>query len=199
MSVTVIVYDLYMSRWDPDARGRMERVALDLFLTDGYDQVTAADIAARAGLSERTFFRHFSDKREVLFGDAAHLQEVVVNALASSELPASARLDAAVAALGSAGSLFDDRAAIAQLRNEVIAADERLQEREHHKLAALTAAMAETMERRGADEIQAAVIAQAAIAVFRVAFARWIVDPKARPFRDSLYEAYGVLRSVVTT
>ena len=61
----------YMSRWDPNARGRLEKAALELFRERGFDQTTTAEIAERAGLTERTFFRHFADKREVLFGGRA--------------------------------------------------------------------------------------------------------------------------------
>jgi len=56
-----------MSRWNPNARGRLEQAAYELFLDRGYEQTTVADIARRAGLTERTFFRHYADKREVLF------------------------------------------------------------------------------------------------------------------------------------
>ena len=64
-----------MSRWEPDARGRLERAALELYGERGFEQTTVAEIAARAGLTERTFFRHFADKREVLFGGAGQLQD----------------------------------------------------------------------------------------------------------------------------
>ena len=59
-----------MGRWEPDARDRLERAALELFVEHGFDPVTVPEITARAGLTTRTFFRHFADKREVLFADA---------------------------------------------------------------------------------------------------------------------------------
>ena len=67
MSVTAIKYDRGMTRWEPNARGRLERAALELYGERGFEQTTVAEIAERAGLTERTFFRHFADKREVLF------------------------------------------------------------------------------------------------------------------------------------
>ena len=74
MSTAVIVYDGVMGRWEPDARGRLAKAALELYSEQGFDQTTVEDIARRAGLTERTFFRHFSDKREVLFSGASALE-----------------------------------------------------------------------------------------------------------------------------
>ena len=88
MSASVITYDLGMSRWEPDARGRLEQAALELFVERGFEQTTVAEIAQRAGLTERTFFRHFADKREVLFAGAGALQELLVRGVAQA--PASA-------------------------------------------------------------------------------------------------------------
>ena len=61
-----------MSRWEPDARGRLEKAALALYGERGFENTTVAEIADRAGLTERTFFRYFTDKREVLFAGAGH-------------------------------------------------------------------------------------------------------------------------------
>ena len=74
MSAAVIGYDQAMGRWEPNARGRLEQAALELYVERGFEQTTVAEIAQRAGLTERTFFRHFADKREVLFQGAASLQ-----------------------------------------------------------------------------------------------------------------------------
>ena len=94
MSVPVIAYHRGMSRWEPDARGRLERVAMELFVERGFEQTTVAEIAQRAGLTERTFFRHFADKREVLFSGAGALAEFLVRAVAQAP-DSSAPLDAA--------------------------------------------------------------------------------------------------------
>src|ERR1035441_631438 len=98
MSVSVIRYDQAMGRWEPNARGRLEQAALELYVERGFEQTTVAEIAQRAGLKERTFFRHFADKREVLFQGAASLQELLVNAVASTP-ESSAPIDAVAAAL----------------------------------------------------------------------------------------------------
>src|SRR5580704_11732687 len=97
-----------MSRWEPNSRGRLQEAALALYTERGFDQTTAAEIAARAGLTERTFFRHFADKREVLFGGSALLQERIVSGVAGAPagctpLEAVAHgLDAAAVLLGEA-------------------------------------------------------------------------------------------------
>src|SRR5258708_35332057 len=73
-----------MGRWQPDSRGRLQEAALALFAERGFDKTTAAQIADRAGVTERTFFRHFADKREVLFGGSAVLQERIVAGVAGA-------------------------------------------------------------------------------------------------------------------
>ena len=70
MSAAVIAYDQGMGRWEPDARGRLERAAMELYIERGFEQTTVTEIARRAGLTQRTFFRHYADKREVLFAGA---------------------------------------------------------------------------------------------------------------------------------
>src|SRR5216684_277745 len=102
MSVAVNTYDLAMSRWGPDARGRLAQAALELYVERGFDQTTVAEIANRAGLTERTFFRHFADKREVLFWGQGALRELLVSTVASA--PARCSRSAATAP-GSAGPL----------------------------------------------------------------------------------------------
>src|SRR4051812_5557079 len=94
-------YDRLMGRWEPGARGRLTRAALELYLDPGYEQTTVADIAARAGVTERTFFRHFADKREVLFDGSAEFQATVLAAIAAAPATASA-LAGAVAGMDAA-------------------------------------------------------------------------------------------------
>src|SRR4249919_2871497 len=97
-----------MSRWQPNARGRLEQAALELYTERGFDQTTVADIAARAGLTERTFFRYFADKREVLFARSSDLQDGLVEAVVNAP-PDVAPFDAIAGALGAAAALFDER------------------------------------------------------------------------------------------
>jgi AcrR family transcriptional regulator len=163
-----------MSRWGPDARGRLAQAALELYGERGFDQTTAAEIANRAGLTERTFFRHFADKREVLFAGSAELQKLLVDAVASA--PTSATPIAAVtAALMAAGGPFnEERRSYARERRAVIAANAELRERELIKMASLASAIADALRRRGVSDPAASLTAEAGIAVFRVTFDRWV-------------------------
>src|SRR5580700_10488012 len=97
-----------MVRWEPDSRGRLAQAAMDLYGEQGFDRTTVAEIAERAGLTERTFFRHFTDKREVLFFGAQALQDLLVSTVVNA--PASATpLDAVTRALEAAGQMFAER------------------------------------------------------------------------------------------
>jgi AcrR family transcriptional regulator len=184
-----------MGRWKPDGLGRLEEAALALFGERGYENTTVAQIAARAGLTERTFFRYFTDKREVLFWGSRTLQELMVNALINAP-PSAAPLEAVAAALDAAGTALQDRFEIARRRHTVIAASAELRERELIKLASLAAALADALRRRGTNGPTATLTAEAGIAVFRVAFERWVTEitPKELPslIRESLEELRGV-------
>jgi AcrR family transcriptional regulator len=182
-----------MGRWEPDARGRLERAALELYLENGYDQTTVAEIAGRAGLTERTFFRHFTDKREVLFrGD--ELAQAMADAIDSAP-EGTAPLDAVAAALDSTSGFFRDRRPHARTRQTVINANPALQERELIKLASLATTMADALRRRGVGDATAGLLAQTGVAVFKVAFERWLDDPADRPLPDLIGESLAELRS----
>ncbi len=184
-----------MSRWEPNARGRLEQAALELYVERGFEQTTVAAIAQRAGLTERTFFRHFADKREVLFWGAGALQELVVRAVASA--PASAApIDAIATALETIGTLLEERRDGARQRQAVIAANAELQERELKKLAALAAAMADALRQRDVTEPSASLAAEAGIAVFRIAFARWIDDTNLGELSQLIRESLDALKAV---
>jgi AcrR family transcriptional regulator len=162
-----------MSRWQPNARGRLEQAALELYAERGFDQTTVAEIAERAGLTERTFFRHFADKREVLFWGQHALIDLVTNHIADAPANASP-IDMVRGALQAVGELLVDRRDHARRRQAVITANPGLQERELIKLASLAAAMAQGLQRRGVSEPIAALTAETAVAVFKVAFVRWL-------------------------
>lgn len=162
-----------MGRWEPNARGRLMQAAFALYGERGFEQTTVAEIAERAGLTERTFFRHFADKREVLFAGAAALQDLLVSAVA--EAPESlAPFDAAAAGLEAAGAFIQEGGELAGERQAIIAASVELQERELIKLAALAGALAEALRGRGVQEPAASLTAEAGIAVFKVAFERYV-------------------------
>src|ERR1700741_3817614 len=119
-----------MGRWEPNARGRLEQAAWELYRERGFDQTTVAEIAKRAGLTERTFFRYFADKREVLFYGSGMLQERLVGG--GSPLPAGVG-----SPLGAAGEPVEEIRDFSRRRQSVVAANPELRERELIKLAAL--------------------------------------------------------------
>lgn len=183
-----------MARWDPDGRGRLRQAAFELFAARGYDDTTVEEIAKRAGLTERTFFRHFSDKREVLFAGSAQLQEAMVGAVASA--PASlSPIDAAVAGIEAGGAQLPD-VATARQRQAIISAHPELQERELIKFASLSTAIAETLRERGLDEPAASLTAEVALAVFRTAFERWVDEANRRSFPELVRDSLDQLKAV---
>jgi AcrR family transcriptional regulator len=185
-----------MSRWEPDSRGRLQEAALALYSERGFDQTTAAEIAARARVTERTFFRHFADKREVLFGGSELLREQIVAGVAGapagqSPLEAVARgLDVAAALLG------EGRRDLTAQRQAVIAANPELRERELAKLADYAAAVAATLRRRGVGELQAILAAEAGMSVLRVALGRWASSDDDRSLPVIMTGALAELRAV---
>ncbi len=146
---------------------------MELYGERGFEQTTVAEIAARAGLTDRTFFRHFADKREVLFWGAAALQELFVSTVASAP-DSAAPIDAVAAALEAAGAALQERREGARQRQAIITANAELQERELIKLAALASALAGALRQRGVADPTASLTAEAGIAVFKVAFERWV-------------------------
>jgi AcrR family transcriptional regulator len=184
-----------MGRWEPDARGRLAQAALELYNERGFEQTTVAEIAKSAGLTERTFFRHFADKREVLFAGAASLQELLVRTVAGAADPLTP-IDAIAAALEAAAAQLQENRDFAQRRQAVIVANPELQERELIKLAALSAALAEALRQRGVTDPAASLTAEAGIAVFKVAFERWITAANQRGFPQLIGESLDELKAV---
>lgn len=176
-----------MSRWKPDARGRLERAALELYNQKGFHATTVSEIAARAELTERTFYRHFADKREVLFPAGNPLADTLADATAAApeQLPP---LEAIAHALTEAAPAFEERADLVRQRQTVIAANPGLQERELAKLAALVTALADALRERGVEAPAAALAAEIGMAMFKVAFGRWVTDPDRRPLAQHVRE-----------
>jgi len=195
MTVTAVIARIdLMGRWQPDARGRLRQAAFELYGERGFDQTTVAQIAERAGLTERTFFRHFADKREVVFSGEVH--RVLVSAVADA--PAAARpIDAITDALEAAGAVLDQRHDLTRRRQAVIAANPSLQEREQIKLATLAADMAAALRARGVEPSPARLAADAGVAVWNAAFERWIDEDERRDFGLLASDALAELRAVV--
>jgi AcrR family transcriptional regulator len=185
-----------MGRWEPNSRGRLEKAALELYGERGYEQTTVAEIAQRAGLTERTFFRHFADKREVLFGGSELLKDLLVDGIATAPEPLIP-VDAVAAALQAAAAFMQDGRERAMLRQVVIDANPELQERELIKLATLSAAVAEALRAHGVPDLRAALAAETGLAVFKVAFTRWIRETDPPPLADVIRETFGELTTQV--
>jgi AcrR family transcriptional regulator len=111
-----------MGRWEPDARGRLAKAAMALYAEQGFEQTTVAEIAARAGLTERTFFRHFADKREVLFYGMERLRDLLARAVADAPASATA-MDAVGAAFEAAGAMFQENPERVRLRDAIVSAN----------------------------------------------------------------------------
>ena len=200
MSVTVITcprgtYHGGMVRWEPNAQGRLGQAAFELFVERGFEQVTVAEIAERAGLTERTFFRYFADKREVLFAGAEGFQELFVSTVAGAS-DTAAPIDAVAGALYAAAALFMEREEGVRRRAAIIAAHPELRERELIKLATVAAAVADALRRRGVSDPAASLTAEAGLAVFRIAFERWIGAPEGPGLDKLIRESLEELRAV---
>jgi AcrR family transcriptional regulator len=188
-----------MGRWEPNARGRLAQAALTLYAEQGFEQTTAAEIAGAAGLTERTFFRHFADKREVLFYGTDAMRDLIAAAIADAP-PAAAALDAVGLALRAVGTTVQENHGIARLRAQIVSANPELRERELVKLAEVAGAAAGALRDRGVPGPAASLAAELGVAVYKVAFARWVsADGQPdfpRVLRESLAELRGVLAGV---
>lgn len=195
MSAAVINYDRGMGRWQPGARGRLTRAALELYAERGYERTTVAEIAERAGLTERTYFRHFADKREVLFAGSTELGDAMVRAVAAA--PESATpVEAVAAGLEAAGAIFRDDREGPRRRQAIIDTTAELRERELIKMASLSAALADALRDRGVPDLTARLTAEAGIAVFKVAFGRWVNGTGPDDLTEAMRESLMELRTV---
>jgi len=184
-----------MGRWEPGARGRLAQVALELYAERGYEQTTVGDIAERAGVTERTFFRHFADKREVLFDGSGTLQTMLVAAIAQA--PADQPpLEVVGEAFAPIGRLLGETRDHAVRRAAVVAANPSLMERELLKMATLATAAAAALRERGTPAVTATVAAEAAVTAFRIGFEAWIAGPEQGDLAADVAAALDELRAL---
>jgi len=184
-----------VGRWEPDARGRLLKAAFELYGERGFDQTTVAEIAQRAGLTERTFFRHFADKREVLFAGAGALQDLLVSTVAKAP-ESMTPIEAAAAGVEAAGAAIQETGQLARQRQAIVLTSAELRERELIKLSSLAAALAHTLRRRGVEEPEASLAAEAGMAVFRIAFERWVADAAPGDLPQLIRESLERLKAV---
>lgn len=185
-----------MSRWKPDAEGRLIKAAITLFDEQGYDETTVAGIAEAVGLTKRTFFRYFSDKREVLFNGSHELMDRWIDGIDAAP-PDAGAMAAVNAGLDEVAAMFADRHTFARMRSRIIAANPELQERELIKLQSLASAIEAALVHRGVAANAAILASQAGVTVFHVAFARWVDQDDPAAFRRLMDESLEELRSVI--
>ena len=165
-----------MAGAEKDVRVRLRDAALELFRERGYDRTTAAGIAARAGVTERTFFRQFPDKREVLFDGEAILQQALTAAIADAPNRLGP-LDTLFLAFRSVVPLLEANRPFSQPWHEVVSATPALRERELAKSAALADALAAALQARGTGTLASVVAARTGMAAFAHATVVWLEDP----------------------
>ncbi len=171
---------------------------MELFSDRGYEQTTVAEIAECAGLTERTFFRHYSDKREVLFGGGTQFRDSFVGKLEQTS-DAINPLQAVTIAAQSAGAALEESRGreFAAARQRIITANPELRERELIKIADVTAAIAEVLRGRGVAEPDASMTAELGMAGFRVGFERWVAPGERRTLPGLIHEALGRVPAVI--
>jgi AcrR family transcriptional regulator len=177
-----------------DVRLRLQRAALKLFSERGFDRTTAAEIATLANVTERTYFRHFPDKREVLFGGEAAMQRSLVDAVANA--PAGlAPLPMLLEAFLSVVPMFESDRELKERRHRVISATPELQERELTKLAHLTDAITTALEHRDVPPHIASLAATCGIAMLTRVRLEWLAGD-TRDYPTLLAGAFADLASL---
>lgn len=185
-----------MGRWQPDARNRLERAAVELFTEQGFAETTVPQIAARAGLTTRTFFRHFADKREVLFGVDKEFPALVAQ-LAADAPPSLSTMMVITHGLSAAATRLEGQREYLRTRRAVIQADHGLRERELRKLSALSDAINQAFRNRGVDELTSMLAAQLAATVFSVSINRWLDQDGEHLLEYVVHDTIRALRSII--
>jgi len=185
-----------MARWEPDARGRLEKAAMELFQERGYARTTVGDIAERAGVTERTYFRHFADKREVLFSGSKDLEQAIVDRVVSAPSEA-APLAVTVGAIEAVAALLQARRDFSDVRARyaIVTEHAEVRERELIKMASLATAVTKALHARSVSEPIASVVAECGITVFKVGFERWVSAKKPGEFAAHIRAAAEALRA----
>jgi AcrR family transcriptional regulator len=162
-----------MARWEPGATERLVVAAVDLFTEQGYDATTVAQIAQRAGVTKSTFFRHFSDKRELLVAGQETLSTLLADGI--TEAPAAASpLQAVAAGLQRASSAMGPtNRELGPSLKAAVAASTELQERDALKSVGLAAAMTTALLARGVPDPLAHLAAEMGVLAFKCGYATW--------------------------
>ena len=185
-----------MARWEPGARERLVLAAVDLFTEQGYDATTVNEIAERAGVSKMTFFRHFPDKREVLFAAGQEIHgRILADAVAAAPDPATPLQAVAAAVDALAATFTNDRRPFAARLRTVVAAQRELQERAASKHNGLVEATTEALVKRGVPELTASLAAELGLRAFDRAFAQWASPASTQPLTTLTRQSFDELRA----
>ena len=184
-----------MNRWKPNARMRLEAAALTLFAEQGFAATTTASIAERAGLTDRTFFRYFKDKKEVLFANEADFQKLLVQGTSAASL-SSSPLEAATCGLAALCQELQTKLIVLRQREQIIANSSELRERELVKLAAWSFALKKALETRGSTSSDAEITAEVVLGIFRVAYRIWLLTDPERPLHKVFAEHLAQLQDL---
>ncbi len=185
-----------MPRWQPNTQERLVQAALELYTEQGYERTTVGEIADRVGVTSRTYFRHFPDKREVLFASGVAIREAIV-AATSEALGSRPAYEAVLVGVTAGREVFQSRE-FAKTREAVIATSEELRERELVKIASISTALKTLLVDSGCDEATARMTADAGVAVFVEATRRW-QDGDDAPFAELVGQAAQLLRETAAT
>lgn len=188
-----------MSRWEPNAAERLGVAAVELFADRGYENVTVADIAERAGLTKRTFFRHFADKREILFRGQDTYREMFADAIARAPAEVGPMEAVGAALLAFTAGFADDRREFLATRQAVIEANPDLKERDLLKTATLTAAMADALVARGVNPSTAKLAANVGALAFADALGCWLQPGNRKSMAELAADALRNLDTAIET
>ncbi|QBI52208.1 TetR/AcrR family transcriptional regulator [Streptomonospora litoralis] len=189
-----------MGRWQPGARERLEQAALDLFLEQGFAETTVPQITARAGLTTRTFFRHFADKREVLFAGDELVPEQVARFMAEAP-PSLGPMELITEGLApTAAEMFEGRSLDYLLRRRsAIDAEPALHERELRKFSLLSESLEQGFRDRGVDGLTARLAAEIAVTTFRIAVHRWLEQHGDPDLPATVNQTLSAMRHLTST
>jgi AcrR family transcriptional regulator len=175
-----------------DVRARLQQAALELYRERGYERTTTAEIAAQAGVTERTFFRHFADKREILFDEDPRLRPALAAAVAGAPADA-APMEILLQTFQAIEPMLEENRPFTEPRLAIIARTPALQERADAKTASITALLASALQARGVETRLATLAAQAGMASFSYAASGWRERPSVS-FGTHLVEAFETLQ-----
>ena len=196
MTRDVINYSGSMTRWPPDARERLERAARELFTEKGFAATTVPEITARAGLTTRTFFRHFADKREVLFA-GEEIPRLAADMIAAAPPSLSPRELILGGLKTFSESHFDGRREEILRRAAIIRSDEGLQERNLHKRAAVSEAIRAGLQERGVPRRTAVLLAESTVTLLYVSLDEWLEQDDGRPLYDIVLDTLDCLNGAL--